>query len=65
VRHIVFRTTVLAQDDSGVGVKNAVNLFGLKNLIGTFAPPWAINQRQRIASTCCRRARSEQAWPKP
>ncbi len=30
----VFRPTVLAQDDSGVGVKNAVNQFGLKqNLI--------------------------------
>lgn len=42
VRHIRFPTTVLAQDDSGVGVKNAVNLFGFKNLIGTFAPPWAI-----------------------
>src|SRR5258708_26456532 len=42
VRHIRFPTTVLAQDDSGVGVKNAVNLFGLKNLISTFAPPWAI-----------------------
>jgi 3-dehydroquinate synthase len=42
VRHIRFPTTVLAQDDSGVGVKNAVNQFGLKNLIGTFAPAWAI-----------------------
>ena len=42
VRHIRFPTTVLAQGDSGVGVKNAVNLFGVKNLIGTFAPPWAI-----------------------
>jgi 3-dehydroquinate synthase len=42
IRHIRFPTTVLAQDDSGVGVKNAVNLLGLKNLIGTFAPPWAI-----------------------
>lgn len=42
VRHIRFPTTVLSQDDSGVGVKNAVNQFGLKNLIGTFAPPWAI-----------------------
>jgi 3-dehydroquinate synthase len=42
VRHVRFPTTVLAQDDSGVGVKNAVNHFGLKNLIGTFAPPWAI-----------------------
>jgi 3-dehydroquinate synthase len=42
VRHIRFPTTVLAQDDSGVGVKNAVNALGLKNLVGTFAPPWAI-----------------------
>jgi 3-dehydroquinate synthase len=42
VRHIRFPTTVLAQDDSGVGVKNAINFLGLKNLIGTFAPPWAI-----------------------
>jgi len=42
VRHIRFPTTVLAQDDSGVGVKNAVNSLGLKNLLGTFAPPWAI-----------------------
>lgn len=42
VRHIRFPTTVLAQDDSGVGIKNAVNALGLKNLVGTFAPPWAI-----------------------
>jgi 3-dehydroquinate synthase len=42
VRHIRLPTTVLSQDDSGVGVKNAVNFLGLKNLIGTFAPPWAI-----------------------
>src|SRR6266576_937239 len=42
VRHIRFPTTVLAQNDSGVGIKNAVNQFGLKNLVGSFAPPWAI-----------------------
>ena len=42
VRHIRFPSTVLAQDDSGVGVKNAVNLFGLKNLVGAFVPPWAV-----------------------
>ncbi|MER9227057.1 3-dehydroquinate synthase [Mesorhizobium sp. M0664] len=42
VRHVRFPTTVLAQCDSGVGVKNAVNSRGLKNLIGTFSPPWAI-----------------------
>lgn len=42
VRHIRLPTTVLAQDDSGVGVKNAVNAFGYKNLLGTFAPPFAV-----------------------
>ncbi len=42
VRHIRLPTTVLAQCDSGVGVKNAVNAFGLKNLLGAFAPPWAV-----------------------
>jgi 3-dehydroquinate synthase len=42
VRHIRFPTTVLGQDDSGVGVKNAVNWRGHKNLLGTFAPPWAV-----------------------
>jgi 3-dehydroquinate synthase len=42
VRHIRLPSTVLAQADSGVGVKNAVNAFGTKNLIGTFAPPFAI-----------------------
>jgi 3-dehydroquinate synthase len=42
VRLVRFPTTVLAQDDSGVGVKNAVNALGVKNLIGTFAPPFAV-----------------------
>jgi 3-dehydroquinate synthase len=42
VRHIRCPTTVLAQDDSGLGVKNAINAFGLKNLLGTFAPPFAV-----------------------
>jgi 3-dehydroquinate synthase len=42
VRHIRLPTTVLSQDDSGVGVKNAVNWLGLKNLLGTFAPPAAV-----------------------
>jgi 3-dehydroquinate synthase len=42
VRLVRFPTTVLSQDDSGVGVKNAVNTFGLKNLVGTFAPPFAV-----------------------
>jgi len=42
IRHIRIPTTVLAQNDSGVGVKNGVNLFGQKNYIGTFAPPFAV-----------------------
>lgn len=42
VRLIRVPTTVLAQDDSGVGVKNGINAFGKKNYIGTFAPPFAV-----------------------
>ncbi len=42
IRQIRIPTTVLAQDDSGVGVKNSVNMFGMKNFIGTFAPPFAV-----------------------
>jgi 3-dehydroquinate synthase len=51
VRHVRFPTTVLSQCDSGVGVKNAVNAHGLKNLIGTFAPPWAIINDSRFIDT--------------
>jgi 3-dehydroquinate synthase len=42
VRHIRIPTTVLAQNDSGVGVKNGVNAFGKKNFLGCFAPPDAV-----------------------
>lgn len=42
IRLIRVPTTVLAQDDSGVGVKNGINHFGKKNWIGTFAPPYAV-----------------------
>lgn len=42
IRHIRIPTTVLAQNDSGVGVKNGVNLYGVKNYVGTFAPPFAV-----------------------
>jgi len=42
IRHIRVPTTVLAQNDSGVGVKNGVNQFGQKNYMGTFAPPFAV-----------------------
>jgi 3-dehydroquinate synthase len=42
VRHIRIPTTVLAQNDSGVGVKNGINAFGKKNFLGCFAPPHAV-----------------------
>jgi 3-dehydroquinate synthase len=42
VRLIRVPTTVLSQNDSGVGVKNAVNAFGKKNFVGVFAPPFAV-----------------------
>ena len=42
IRLIRFPSTTLAQADSGVGVKNAVNAFGKKNWKGTFAVPWAV-----------------------
>ena len=42
IRHIRVPTTVLGQNDSGVGVKNGINAFGVKNLLGSFAPPFAV-----------------------
>src|SRR5579859_2975861 len=42
IRHIRVPTTVLGQNDSGVGVKNGINAFGMKNLLGAFAPPFAV-----------------------
>lgn len=42
IRHIRIPTTVLSQNDSGVGVKNSINYKGKKNFLGTFAPPVAV-----------------------
>ena len=42
LRLVRMPTTVLAQDDAGVGVKNGMNEHGMKNFIGTFAPPFAV-----------------------
>ena len=59
VRLIRVPTTTLAQADSGVGVKNAINYFNKKNWLGTFAVPWAvINDQSTLASLsdrdfCC------------
>ncbi len=42
IRLLRVPTTVLAQNDSGVGVKNGINAFDKKNFLGTFAPPYAV-----------------------
>lgn len=42
IRLIRVPTTVLAQNDAGIGVKNGINAFGKKNFLGTFAPPFAV-----------------------
>lgn len=42
VRLVRFPTTTLSQDDSGVGVKSAINGFGKKNWIGSFGVPFAV-----------------------
>ncbi|OLY91603.1 3-dehydroquinate synthase [Cnuella takakiae] len=42
IRLIRIPTTVLSQNDSGIGVKNGINWFGKKNFLGTFAPPVAV-----------------------
>ena len=51
VRIIRVPTTVLAQDDSAVGVKNGVNAFGTKNYFGVFAPPFAVINDFAVLST--------------
>jgi len=51
VRHVRIPTTVLSQNDSGVGVKNGVNLNGVKNFVGTFAPPFAVINDFDLLST--------------
>lgn len=51
LRLVRLPTTTLAQADSGVGVKNAVNLFHKKNWIGSFAPPWAVINDASLLST--------------
>ena len=51
IRLVRLPSTTLAQDDSGIGVKNAVNLFGKKNWKGTFAVPWAVINDAKLLET--------------
>lgn len=51
IRHIRIPTTVLAQNDSGIGVKNGINAYNKKNFLGTFAPPFAVINDSVFLST--------------
>jgi 3-dehydroquinate synthase len=51
LRLIRLPTTTLAQADSGIGVKNAVNAFQKKNWIGTFAVPWGVINDAALLAT--------------
>lgn len=42
VRLVRMPSTVLGQNDAGIGVKNGINAFGQKNFLGSFAPPFAV-----------------------
>ncbi|WP_246072372.1 3-dehydroquinate synthase [Catenovulum sediminis] len=42
IRLIRMPSTVLGQNDAGVGVKNAINYHKRKNYLGTFVPPYAV-----------------------
>src|SRR5688572_24811066 len=51
IRHIRIPTTVLSQNDSGIGVKNGINYFNKKNFLGTFTPPVAVFNDNHFLTT--------------
>jgi 3-dehydroquinate synthase len=51
IRHIRMPSTLLGQNDAGVGVKNGINWFGKKNFVGTFAPPFAVINDFKLLNT--------------
>ena len=57
VRVVRLPTTVLGQNDSGVGVKNGVNAFGMKNFVGSFAVPFAVINDFAFLATLAQRDR--------
>jgi 3-dehydroquinate synthase len=55
LRLVRLPTTTLSQADSGVGVKNSMNLFNKKNWVGSFAVPWAVINDSEMLSTLSNR----------
>ncbi|MCL1126896.1 3-dehydroquinate synthase [Shewanella surugensis] len=59
IRLIRMPSTVLAQNDAGIGVKNGINVFQQKNFLGSFTPPYAvINDAELLTSLLDRDKRS-------
>lgn len=51
VRQIRIPSTVLAQNDAGIGIKNGIDAYGSKNFLGCFYPPdLVINDSQLLLS---------------
>ena len=51
IRHIRIPSTVLSQNDSGIGVKNGINYFRKKNFVGSFAPPELVFNDSNLLKT--------------
>jgi 3-dehydroquinate synthase len=57
LRVVRMPTTVLSQNDAGIGVKNGINALNKKNLLGTFSPPFAVIDDFRFLKTLDERDR--------
>lgn len=55
IRLIRLPSTVLAQNDAGIGVKNGINAFGQKNLLGAFYPASAVINDFQLLTSLTRR----------
>lgn len=51
IRLLRMPTTVLAQNDGGIGLKTGVNRYNQKNFIGAFATPFAVINDSKFLST--------------
>ncbi len=51
IRQIRIPSTVLAQDDAGIGIKNGIDAFNQKNFLGSFYPPFAVINDAQLLST--------------
>lgn len=55
IKLIRIPTTVLSQNDSGIGVKNAINFFDKKNFLGCFTTPYAVINDFKFLTTLDKR----------